>query len=457
MLMRTPRQRTIAVTAGALAAAATLAPALASAQATDTEDGLRAVLAAEMAQGPAAAGAYVVDLSDGHVVFDDRGDVPRLSASTTKLYTTATALLRLGPDASLATRVLGAGGQRGSTWHGDLYLRGGGDFTFGTTSFGRHAYGGGGSVENLARQLRRRGIRRVDGAVFADASAFPGGRGFDFPLVLCADPLFGPGCPYGPAGHLERPIPNGPRTAISTNRGLRDATSAAPQRRPVRFAARTLRAALRHRGIEVAGRAGVATTPRRARSLAATRSPAMARVVTLVNRPSDNFAADTLQRVLGLRLGGRGSRAAGARAISDEMARRFEVHPAIVTGSGETTGDATSPRDLVRLLIGMRSTPVSAAFAHSLSLAGRNGTLRRLADTPAEGRCQLKDGTRVDRVQANTTLNITGYCHSAGGRTFAFAVMMNGMPIQFVPPDKIESPAYALEDRMVQALAEYQG
>jgi D-alanyl-D-alanine carboxypeptidase/D-alanyl-D-alanine-endopeptidase (penicillin-binding protein 4) len=92
-----------------------------------------------------------------------------------------------------------------------------------------------------------------------------------------------------------------------------------------------------------------------------------------------------------------------------------------------------------------------------MSLAGRNGRLLRFAGSVAEGRCELKDGTRVDPVQANTTLNITGYCRSQSGRTLAFAVMMNGMKLQFVPPDRIESPAYALQDAFVNALAAYTG
>ena len=105
----------------------------------------------------------------------------------------------------------------------------------------------------------------------------------------------------------------------------------------------------------------------------------------------------------------------------------------------------------------MRERREGAAFRRSLSLAGRNGTLLRFAGSVAEGRCQLKDGTRVDPVQANTTLNISGYCRSVSGRTFAFAVMMNGMPLEFVPPDRIESPAYALQDAIVEALAGYRG
>jgi D-alanyl-D-alanine carboxypeptidase/D-alanyl-D-alanine-endopeptidase (penicillin-binding protein 4) len=105
----------------------------------------------------------------------------------------------------------------------------------------------------------------------------------------------------------------------------------------------------------------------------------------------------------------------------------------------------------------MRARPEGRAFARSLSHAGRNGTLLRFAGSVAEGRCQLKDGTRVDPEQPNTTLNVTGYCRSISGKTFAFAVMMNGMPLEFVPPDKIESPAYALQDAIVNALAGYQG
>ena len=138
------------------------------------------------------------------------------------------------------------------------------------------------------------------------------------------------------------------------------------------------------------------------------------------------------------------------------MRKAFGLTPSIRTGSGETLQDRTSPAQIVALLKDMASRPAGPAFTGSLSVAGRNGTLRRLAGTAAAGRCQLKDGTRVDPVLANTTLNLVGYCTSVGGTRFAFAVMMNGMPMEFVPPDKIVSPAYALQDAMVEALAGYQ-
>src|SRR5215213_1605518 len=242
MRTRTTQWRAAAATAGAVSALLAL-PIGASAQGTPEEQ-LRAALAAQMAQGPAAAGAYVVDLGDGHVVFDERSVAKRLSASVTKLYTTATALLELGPRARLSTRVLATGRRSGTTWRGDLYLRGGGDFTFGTASFARKAYGTRATVERLARQLRRSGLRRIRGDVFGDATLYSDNGGTPFDLVLCPDPLFGRDCPYGPAGKSERPIPNGPRTPIGFNRGLRNETSAQPQRRPAAFAARGLIRAL---------------------------------------------------------------------------------------------------------------------------------------------------------------------------------------------------------------------
>jgi D-alanyl-D-alanine carboxypeptidase/D-alanyl-D-alanine-endopeptidase (penicillin-binding protein 4) len=453
--MRRPtKQKTATVwIACATAAALSLPAPIASAQ----EQQLRETLAAYMAQGPAAAGAYVVDLTDGHVVFDDRSATKRLSASVTKLYTTATALMELGPRARVSTRVLGVGRRDGATWRGDLYLRGGGDFTFGTAAFARRAYGSKASVERLAAALRRSGLRRIRGRVLGDGSLFSDNGGTPFELVLCSNPLFGRDCPYGVAGNLERPIPNGPRTPIGFDRGLRSASGAAPQRRPVRFAARGLIRALRDAGIRVDGRAGAARTPARARTLARTRSPRVARLAALINRPSDNYAADAMLRLLGARVDGKGSRAGGARVVSRTIARRLGLEPEIRTGSGETIQDRTSPLELVQLLRGMRARPERRAFAQSLSLAGRNGTLLRFAGTVAEGRCQLKDGTRVDPHQPNTTLNVAGYCTSRSGRTFALAVMMNGMPLEFVPPDRIESPAYALQDGIINALAGYRG
>jgi serine-type D-Ala-D-Ala carboxypeptidase/endopeptidase (penicillin-binding protein 4) len=448
------RARLASIVAVALSAPAVLASTALAAP--GGEGALRAELAAQMAQGPANEGAYVVDLSSGRAVFADRAGVARPTASLMKLFTTSTALLRLGPNSRLSTRVFASGGRRNGTVNGNLYLRGGGDFTFGSASFDRGAYGGGATVQSLAKAIRGSGIRRIRGSVYGDGSLFTDGTGSPFELLLCAKPLFGPGCPYGPGGKLSRPMPNGPRSAVTYNRGLANATSAKQQRDPARVAAQALIAALRADGVKVSGRAGARLTPPLTTQVAQVRSPAMSRLITLTNRPSDNYAADVLLRDLGARLEGQGSGVAGAMAVTDTM-RRFGLRPQIESGSGETVADQATPRAVTQLLLRMHRGPLAAAFRHSLSQAGRNGTLLRLAGTPAAGRCALKDGTRVDADQANNTLDISGYCRSAGGRQFAFAVMMRGMPIEFVPPDQLVSPAYALEDRIVESIADFRG
>ena len=53
------------------------------------------VLAREMARAGAYSGAYVVDLGTGRKLYACKADVARMPASVEKLYTTATALLRL--------------------------------------------------------------------------------------------------------------------------------------------------------------------------------------------------------------------------------------------------------------------------------------------------------------------------------------------------------------------------
>ena len=110
------------------------APALAADQ--DTALGSR--LARLMRSAGGFSGAYVYNATEGHAVLSRRSRRARILASNTKLFTTTTALLRFGPLARLHTRVLGEGVLAADgTFQGNLYLRGGGDPTFGSRRFVR--------------------------------------------------------------------------------------------------------------------------------------------------------------------------------------------------------------------------------------------------------------------------------------------------------------------------------
>jgi D-alanyl-D-alanine carboxypeptidase/D-alanyl-D-alanine-endopeptidase (penicillin-binding protein 4) len=120
------------------------------------------------AAGP-ASGAEVMDLDTGEILYANRAGVGRLPASVEKLWTTSTALLAFGPSARLSTSVLADGQMQGSTFHGTLYLRGGGDPTFGSAGFDRINYGTGATVQALVSDLvRTLGLRALDGSIVAD-------------------------------------------------------------------------------------------------------------------------------------------------------------------------------------------------------------------------------------------------------------------------------------------------
>jgi serine-type D-Ala-D-Ala carboxypeptidase/endopeptidase (penicillin-binding protein 4) len=446
----TARVRAAVAVVGALIAALLLsAPAVAAGPRTLA--GLRASLNAQIAKAGPRSGAYVVDLSTGRTLYDVRSRTRLIPASLEKLYTTSAALMSLGPDTHLSTDMLGAGRRVGATWEGDIYLRGSGDFTYGSASFNRRAYGGGGTVQALALALRGEGITQIRGSVLGDSSLFADGPGRSFSLLLCSKPLFGPGCPYGPAGKFTRPLPNGPRSAVPADRGLLNSTSAKAQTHPALFAARQLVEQLRRAGISVTGHPGSGRAPRSSRVLATTSSPTVAQLAALTNKPSDNYAAEMMFRVLGARSSGTGSRASGAAAVSAIIARRFGIRPRIYNGSGESRLNRTSPRELVRLLIGMSKQPVASQFESSLPVVGRSGTLSdRLRGTVAAGRCQAKDGTLTSPLVGTAA----GYCSTVGGHSLAVAIMTNGIPIHFDPVKKeIKSQAFTIEDRMLTALA----
>src|SRR5437764_8366144 len=160
----------------AVVACALVTPA--AALAAGQEGGLAPRLASAMRGAGRLSGAFVYNATAGHTVFSRRSRRTRVLASNTKLFTTTTALLRFGPLARLHTRVLGLGtlGSDG-TFIGDLYLRGGGDPTFGSRRFVRRNYGRGATVQALVARIKQAGVRAVQGGIYGDESLFDRLRG----------------------------------------------------------------------------------------------------------------------------------------------------------------------------------------------------------------------------------------------------------------------------------------
>jgi D-alanyl-D-alanine carboxypeptidase/D-alanyl-D-alanine-endopeptidase (penicillin-binding protein 4) len=390
----------------------------------------RAALSASLGRLFAAAGGggggLVRDLRTGRTLYSRKPDVGRLPASVEKIYTTSTALARLGAAGTLTTRILGVGQVSGGVWSGTLYLRGGGDPTFGSARYDRYAYGTGATIQTLVANLvRQSGIKAVSGRIIGDESYFDGNRG---------TPATGNALSTDLEGELS---------GLAFDRGFADEQGSAFQARPPLFAAQQLASALRARGVELlAGlRVGAGRTPGSAVSLASVSSPKLATIAELTNSPSDNYLAEMLLKGLGARFGSSGSTLAGTAVVRAQLAASFGIHPALDDGSGLSRADRTSPRDVVTTLTGLASNP---AFVNSLSVAGVRGTMQAgLAGTSASGRCQGKTGTLHD------VANLVGYCTAADHHRLAFAFMLNSL----------SDPAsgHADEDRMAVAVARYSG
>jgi D-alanyl-D-alanine carboxypeptidase/D-alanyl-D-alanine-endopeptidase (penicillin-binding protein 4) len=387
---------------------------------TPAEVKLKGALSAAMGPAGPDSGALVYDLGSDSELYSLRANVKRPPASVEKLWTTTALMLKLGPDARLHTSVLGTGSLRHGVWHGNLYLRGGGDPTFGDPTFNRvWEQGYGPTASELVDQLAARGIRRVTGWVYGDESMFDRRRGGLMTAYAADVPDFG-----------------GQLSALTYDHG-----TTAPHYNPATFAARELALTLQGSHIKVRASAHDAKTPDDAQLLATVSSPSLSVMTRLMDVPSDDLFAEMFAKQLGVLFGRGGTIADGARVISHAVSSTYGLHPTILDGSGLSRDDRTSPLEIVDLLHEMWGTAVGRELIASLPTVGRNGTVQGIGvKTAAAGNCVAKTGT------LNYVTNLAGYCRSRGHHTLAFGLFIDG-------PDN--GTAVTLESRMIAAIARY--
>ena len=381
---------------------------------------LQAVLNGALKAAGPATGALVYDLDARQSLYVRRALTGRPPASVEKLFTTVALMRRLGPDARLHTTILGTGHLVRGTWRGNLYLRGGGDPTFGDSGFNRVWNQGQGPTPNqLIAQLRRRGIRRVSGQVYADESLFDRRRGGLMTAFNADIPDFG-----------------GQLSALTYDHG-----TVTKRLSPARFAVRELALTMRGSGIQVRAAARTRAAPRGAHLLALVNSPPLSAMTRLMDVPSDDLFAEMFTKQLGVLFGRGGSIPAGAAVVSQTIADSYGLKPRILDGSGLSRQDRSSPAQIVDLLRDVWHTPTGGELAASLPTVGVEGTVQFVgAKTPARGRCIAKTGT-LDYVT-----NLAGYCRARSDHMLAFTIMLDG------PPNWTST---VLESRMIGAIAGY--
>ncbi len=420
--------RLFLATLGAIFALLAGTAAVAGAQSPSTQTALTHALQGGLGQTGSQTGAIVVDLNTGQTLFSQTPNTGRLPASVEKIYTTSTALLRLGPNATFTTSILGTGSRNpDGVWDGNLYLRGGGDPTFGSVGFDQSWYGSGTGTTMrtlIGDLLRATGITAVNGRIVGDESYWDSLRGT-------------PATGFGRDSEVE-----GELSALAYDRGFTNNQGTAFQIHPALYAAQQFEGGLKAFGVKVAGvPVSAGRTPAGAAVLASAQSPRLSTLIQLTNTPSDNYLAESLLKDVGARLGGAGTTAGGATVVRAEMLSKFGINPRLNDGSGLSRFDLTTPTQVVTVLKAMAT---NSAFVNSLALMGESGTLQTEAlGTIAAGDCRGKTGTLHD------VANLAGYCTGKDGHTLAFAFLANGLG----DPDYVHS----VEANMTVALAKYDG
>lgn len=236
---------------------------------------------------------------------------------------------------------------------------------------------------------------------------------------------------------------------------------------PTLYFVRALRRALAEEGIEVTGEAvdiddleshrsgggpaagsgaGFSGSRVERRVLARRESPPLAEIARTLMKASQNLYAETLFRTLSAKPGP--ASVGASRAIVEATLRGWGIAPgqfAIADGSGLSRLNLLSASALARVLRVMALDPRhAAAFAATLPVAGRDGTLaRRLRATAAEDNAAAKTGT-LSHVRA-----LSGYVRSREGERLAFSILAN----HFTAP---AAAVDALVDLAVERLAHHE-
>jgi D-alanyl-D-alanine carboxypeptidase/D-alanyl-D-alanine-endopeptidase (penicillin-binding protein 4) len=376
------------------------------------------------AGGGASSGLLVVNAETEEVVCAAGATKQLPLASNTKLFTTSTALAKLGPTTTIPTKVLTDGTIEEGVLHGSLYLQGGGDPALGTPAFyDSYLAGLGTNILALTPQLKRAGITSVTGRLYGDDTIFDRKRGV-------AD------SGYATSEYI------GPLSGLDFNSGFAGNTSSSHfSSDPAKLATQTLDNSLRHSGIKISPTIALGKTPADAKSVAVIHSPPLSEIVNTTDVYSDNFFAEMLEKLLGARFGGAGTTAAGTKVVEAyAQSMGSDIHQ--VDGSGLTRTNLASPEDVVHLLLGVRKSEIGEEFIEDLAVAGKEGTTAgRMKGTPAYGNCRLKTGTLTG------VSNLSGYCFNPDGKVMVFSTLMGS----------VASTEYAHleQDRIAGAVAGY--
>lgn len=424
-------------------------------------------------------GLLIVDAESGESLYEQNADKYFVPASNMKLFTTALALAKLGPEfrwhTTLETR--DAVSNEG-VLNGDLVLLGRGDPNLSNRKFPyelKEEFDGPPqkALVELADALVAKGVKEISGDVIGDDSYFPPERypngweiddmvweyGAAISAIVVDDntvsltltpgeqadkPVQAAVTPATPDFTVENEVTTSaaelksdltlkrePGSNLVVVKGSLPARSAPRKlvlaiQEPAQNAAAILKRLLEERGVRVAGmaRARHADAPPGGAPvvLAEHVSVPLGDAVKLINKISQNLHAEMLLRTV--------ARQSGAWASADDLMKTpadFYAAAGITPGdvlqtdaSGLSRHDLVTPRAVVTLLTFAEKQWWFGPYYASLPVAGTDGTLEdRMKNTPAAGRIHAKTGS-VEHVRT-----LSGFAETPGGRRLIFAFLSN--------------------------------
>lgn len=433
-------------------------------------------------QAPYMRGAsfslVVKDVQEGRTVYCYDTDRLQSPASVLKTVATATALEILGEDYRYPTTLEYDGILENGTLEGNLYIKGSGDPSLGSSHF---ALGQNKFLSTWIAALQKAGIKHITGSVISDESIFdtegvsikwlredmgnyyaPGSYGIsifdnmyklslqtgaagtrpvlkgtepDIPFIrfknylkaapVSSDSAYIIGAPLDDVRYLYGVLPAN-REAYVLKGDIPD---------PALYLARYLTDQLQQKGIRVDGSPScyrIEVEENRwkkgeRKEIVTTYSPTLREIASICNHVSHNLYADALVKTVGLQYKPRrnemiSSFGRGVQVVKEYWEKKgLDVFPLRMNdGSGLAPADKVSAGFMGELLVYMATeSAVSDAFIASLPQAGIEGSVRNfLKGSKLQGKARLKSG------------GITGVRSYAGyitkdGKTYAVAVFSN--------------------------------
>ena len=335
----------------------------------------------------AGIGIKVVAVETGEVIYEKNPFKLHHPASTTKLFTAATALARLGADYRFET-TLYVDSDADTQVIGDIYFKGRADPVLQPQD-----------IVKLVDMLLEAGVESIQGDIVVDATYLdtvregPGWMWDDRPLRISALSI-----------RQIEPEPGTRSRALACGYLLKNE--------------------LMEKGIEVIGDVVPGTVPLDARTVARHLSPPLANIIKSMNKPSDNWIAELLFKAIGAEVMGEpGTWQKGRDAVNEFLEEITGEPPGhrFVDGSGLSRYNLINAELLTQLLVYMyQNFELMPEYLASLPIAGVDGTLmNRMQGVSAENVLRAKTGT-LSGVSA-----LAGYTTTADGEVVAFGILIS--------------------------------